>query len=259
MEVIGHDAVKAALEKNLPRVTLLRGTPSIGKWTLAEHLRQTHGFTGLDVARVHLLNADRARELVEFAWRASLSERKLAIIRLDKSNDRAQTILLKALEDSQTYFILVASNTTVLPTITSRAETFQLSTLSRTDLAAVLQLRSNLNDAEAARLAKIGNGSVKRALTVFDGQLNKSKAVRALAAIHDHDPAGLEELAPKWTDEDTELLRTWARESITGRWSVFLPEESQFNGISFPLRLLGALRAEVRPKLAVRAALMSLI
>ena len=256
--MIGHSEIREALEKNLPRVTLLLGPKSIGKWTLAEHLRKHHEFTGLDVARVYKLTADRAREITEFSTRAGVGTRKLAIIQLDDATERAQNILLKSLEDSEAYFILVSS-IEPLPTIVSRAALYRMGLLSDEEVARVIRFRAKLNDAEAERLAHIGHGSVARALAVLDGKTNKGVVVRALAAVHDHDAAALEELAPKWDDNSTELLRTWATEAITGRWSVFLAEESQFQGVSFPVRLLAALRHDVRPKLMVRAVLMSMI
>jgi replication-associated recombination protein RarA len=258
MPLYGHDSLRVILEADLPRVTLLTGFPSIGKWTLAEHLRWKHGFEGMDVLRIHKLTADHARSVVEFAERASIATKKLAIVRLDNATDRAQTILLKALEDTECVFILISS-TGALRTIRSRSEEFRLGMLDRDTLAQVVRSRTNLGEAASYRLADIGHGQVKRALNALDSSKSKGLVVRVLMALHEHDAEGLEHVALKWDDSATELLRIWATEAITQRWAVFTKEESLVVGINLPLKLLMALKPNLRPKLVVRSTLMAMI
>ena len=63
----------------------------------------------------------------------------------------------------------------------------------------------------------------------------------------------------KWTDEHTELLVVWCTETITERWKLFKAEDADLPGQKLPLRLLIALRADIRPRLVVRHSLLSVL
>lgn len=257
-EVFGHEEIRQVLQKRLPAVSLFVGPKSTGKWQVAEWLRQEHRVSSSDVLRVNRLTQENARFIESFSRTLPQGEFRLCVVRLDGSTEIALNTLLKTLEDtSSTVFILIASERP-LPTITSRAEVFQFGLLSAEDVSSVLQNKNFKPSVAKDRAAKSG-GRVEPALgesKLVDG---KTEVLKALDAIASHNVKSLESLAPKWTQEHTDLLVSWCYESLTGRWKFFTEDETRIRGTSVPLRILMVLRQDIRPRLVVRAALPALL
>jgi hypothetical protein len=253
--LIGHDAV---LERTLPLPTaaLFVGPRSVGKWTAAEHLRRAGHVAVGDVLRLHRLSVDDARSGVRFATSAAAGLDKLVIARLDDATPAALVVLLRALEESDptVHFILVSEN---MPpdTITSRTVVQHFPLLTEQQVFEVLCLLKK-NPAEARVLAARAGGQVSRALALAEQGEVKIGVLAVLRAFREHDPSVLDALAPKWSDQHTALLEAWCREQVTGRWRIFTQEESGMEGSKTALRILTAIRVQVRPRLVVRAQLM---
>lgn len=257
--IVGHAAVLSRLKAALPPVALFEGPQSVGKWATAEYLRTFYGVANEDTFRARRLDVETAKTIVDFTSTAPIKELKLVIISMAGATKAAQHILLKTLEESheRVCFILVASYP-VLDTISSRAVRYQFGALSDTEVAQVLELRK-MKPGDAKALADRARGSVKQAFEATEVGEYKPLVVLALRAISLKDSDALEQLAGRWTDEHTEYLRKWAREALTAHWRWFSPEDSEITGNRIPLKLLMALRPDIRPKLVVRASLMSVL
>jgi replication-associated recombination protein RarA len=254
--IYGHEEARTILEQHLPSVVLLRGSPSIGKRTLASHLADHHGYPAYDVRVVEKLSADEARDLKRFAGVAPMtSAGKLVIAEIDGASDSALNALLKLLEEPppSCKFLLLASRRP-LDTILSRSHQVQLGLLSEQDVYNVLHLRFGMEPSQARRAAEVSGGRLDRAMTAGDQDQSRAAVLTVLKSIADKDPALLEAAASKWDQVAHDLLARWCREARSGRWSVF--DESETFGLAkdpeLPLRVLRGLRLNCSPKLAVR-------
>lgn len=259
MAVVGHERITRVLALELPQVSLFVGPDSVGKWTAAEWLRREHAILDGDLLRIRRLTVDDARTLVRFASIAPVGARKLAIVRLDRATPASLHILLKSLEEAHesVRFILIAREKT-LPTVVSRAEVFQFSLLTTEQVTTIL-LKKNFKPVEAKRYAELSGGHVSRALAMVEGMDAKITVLSAVRALRERDAVALDNHAGKWEDKHTELLAELCREVITGRWRVFSDAETEGMGRKLPLRILTALRQEIRPRLVVRYSLMSVL
>lgn len=257
--LIGHEQVLSRLGGGLPPVATFVGPASVGKWTAAEEVRREHAVVGADVFRARSMTMDEARAVVRFASTAAAGRMKLTIARLDRATSQSMTVLLKTLEDSHSSvrFILVSEN--VPPrTIASRSEVFDFPLLTEAQVVQVL-LAHGKSLAEAQLLASRCGGQVARALKLASGNDVKITVLAAIRALAERDARVLDTVASRWTDEHTMLLEVWCREVITGRWRIFAAGESEVRGTAIPMRILMALKADVRPKLVVRAGLMGVL
>lgn len=209
--------------------------------------------------RVRLLTSDDARSVVRFALASPLGVRRLAIIRLDQATPAALHVLLKTLEElpPTTHIILIATEMP-LETIVSRAEMFRFSLLTEEQVEDVL-LQRKFKPTEARRWASLSGGQVRKALDLVEDLDAKITVLSAVRAIRERDANGLDNLATKWTDQHSDLLGALCREAITGRWRIFSDAEVEGMGKKLPLSILYALRPEIRPRLVVRASLMSVL
>ena len=258
-EFFGHTEIVKTLTESLPQVSLFLGPISVGKWELAEHVRRYYDVRQGDVLRIKRLTQDNAKFVEAFAHSAPQGDFRLCIIRLRKASESALNTLLKTLEEStSTKFILVAEETP-LPTIVSRCEVFSFGLLSQEEVEGILTHVKNFAPGPAGTRAALSGGQVLPALVYTKTQDSKTVVLRALEAVASNDPRALEELAPRWQEEHTELLTTWCYESLTSRWRLFTEAETRIRGTALPLRILMAIRPNLRPRLIVRHALASLL
>ena len=260
MTVIGHEDVVTALTVEFPRVALLAGPASVGKWTTAEHVRRHHKIFEPDVLRVKFLDMAAARTISAYVSRAPSGAAGRAVIaRLDNARPEALNVLLKPLEDSgpDVHFLLVSSQH-VPATVETRARRYDFSLLSTDEMIRLLTEVRHLSPALAKRLAEVSGGQVRTALAVTSLVEQKNLVLLAVRALRDADPASLERLSDRWRDEHTELLARWAQEAVSQRWRLFNAEETGEMG-RLPLRVLVALRTDVRPRLVVRSLLPDLV
>jgi DNA polymerase III delta prime subunit len=260
MGVIGHNEVVSALLVEFPPVALLCGPPSVGKWTTAEHVRRHYQIFEPDVLRARHLDMESAGEVADFASRAASGPAgRVAIVRLDNARPEALNVLLKPLEESgpDMHFMLVSSQPVPF-TIESRARRYDFGLLSVEDVTRFLKQKRGMSDALASRLAAVSGGQIRAALESMDVAERKSLVLAAVRALREKDPAALESLADRWRDEHTELLAKWAREAVSHQWRLFNVEETGQVG-NLPLRVLVALRRDVRARLVVRSLLVDLL
>lgn len=259
MPVVGHESVTRVLAAELPPVALFLGPESVGKWTTAEWLRHEHEVDDADVLRIRRLTATEARSFVRFAVIAPKGSVKLAIVRLDRATAPSQHILLKTLEQApESFRAILISSGAPLSTVMSRSQLYRFSLLTEDQVAEVLR-KKNFNPTEAKHLASMSGGHVNRALTVAESMDPKVTVLAAVRALRERDADALDNLAGKWTDTHTELLADLCRESITYRWRIFSDAEVEGMGRKLPLKILTVLRPNIRPRLVIRASLMSIL
>lgn len=258
--MIGHNVVRRALESGPPlKASLFIGPNSVGKWTLAEHLITTWEIPTTDVIRIRNLNIEDARTITEAAQYYPVSGTRLILVRLDGASQESMNVLLKTMEDASevNHFILVGS---VMPleTVASRCAVFHFSLLSEDEVCQILVSRK-FSQAEALRLSKASGGRVGPALMVADGVDPKEDVLLAMKAITERDRKALDGLATHWTDNHTVSMGILCREAITGRWGVFKESEVSGLGKRLSMQILAALKPNIRPRLVVRASLMSVL
>lgn len=256
----GHEKNVKAVKAHLPSVLLFQGPASVGKWELAEFVRSHWKFKSSDVLRIKRLTQENARAAAKFANERPTGFAKLIIIRLDKKATKgAQNALLKTLEEARdAHFILIAEELPI-PTVRSRAVLYKFGVLTEENVKDILVHRKHFSEDRAASLARMSGGQVKNALSYAVKNESKMVVLKALDAVHRKDSATLESLATRWQEEHTELLIQWCYESLTKRWRVFIPDETNISGTKVPLRILISLERDLRPRLVVRAALASVL
>lgn len=260
MTYVGHKKIRQELERGLPPVTLFVGPESVGKWELAEHLRRFHKINEADVLRVKVLSMDNARMVVRFAETFPVSKFKLAIVRLRKVSANALNVLLKTLEEAHPAirFILIAEEPP-LATVQSRSAIYEFGLLFDEQVAEILVEAKGFKEDTAEERARLSGGQIFRALAVQDLKETKPLVLTALQAFQKKDTRMLEAVANTWKDDHTELLVVWCNEALSKRWKVFSADDVALTGRTIPLKILMALRAEIRPRLVVRASLVSVL
>ena len=229
----GHDRVVEELRRTLqqgrfPHALLFVGPEGIGKRSFARALAQallceTRSPTELDpcaacpgclqveagthpdfleVARPedkHELPIRVIRALCDqFGLKPARGVRKVAVVDdADDLNDEAANAFLKTLEEPPPGAVLILIGTSAdvqLPTIVSRCQVVRFDPLPAADVAALLQEQGVVPDAtEAARLAALADGSLRRALGLADPDLDgfRRAMIDELAGDHGFDPPGL--------------------------------------------------------------------
>jgi len=242
--------------EDLPAISLFVGPASVGKWTVAEALGRRF-YNSFGVIRVRALTMDAARDLTMLS---TFATPRLVIIRLTRSTDASQNVLLKTLEEcstTATKFILID---TELPpeTITSRCTVYRFPLLTDAAVEEIL-LNRNFSAVEAKKLALAAGGQMRNALNRGDMVDDKQLVLTALRAIIERDSDTLDDLAAKWGDPHSALMVTLCTEAISGRYRIFNSEEIEGIGRKLPLRILIALGPGIRPRLVVRSSLMGVL
>ena len=229
----GHDRVVAELRRSLqqgrfPHALLFVGPEGIGKRTFAKKLAksllcETRPAANLDpceacpgclqveagthpdfieVARPedkHELPIRVIRDLCnQFGLKPARGTRKIAILDdADDLNDEAANAFLKTLEEPPPGAVLILIGTSAevqLQTIVSRCQVMRFDPLSETDIAELLQEQGVAEDADtAARLAALGDGSIRRAIGLADAELERFRRllIDELVADHGFDPPAM--------------------------------------------------------------------
>lgn len=256
----GHEKVVKAVNNHLPPVLLFLGPRSVGKWELAEYIREKWKFKKSDTLRIKRLTQENARFAAKFASERPRGWARLVIVRIDKKATKgAQNTLLKSMEEARDAVFIIVSEEPPIETVKSRAVTYSFGLLSDEDVKNILMDRYNFSAERAELLAGASGGQVRKALAYASQQEEKLVVLKALDCVSRKDNTGLEALATEWQDEHTELLIRWCYESLTGKWKTFVPGESNISGKKVPMRILLALQLDLRPRLVVRSALASVL
>lgn len=223
-ELVGHQRQLGWLTRELPQVTLITGPASVGKRKLAHEILAARGGVSTEVTE---LTADEARRVTREAGIAPFGPRKNILIRLDKSSETAQNILLKTLEEPAptARFLLLASEP-LLPTIVSRCHRIRVGLLTDDEVFLVLT-GLGVSEADARAYAPWGNGQVAPALEAVSGaerlRAERGLVSAALKAALSPEAGLLSTVMRGWGREHTVHLTAWAAEASHGRWRRFGP------------------------------------
>jgi DNA polymerase-3 subunit delta' len=229
----GHDRVVAELRRSLeqgrfPHALLFVGPQGIGKRTFARKLAQSllceaRPAEALDPCEAcpgclqvkadthpdfvqaarpedkHELPIVVIRDLCDqFGLKPARGLRKVAILDdADDLNEESSNAFLKTLEEPPPGAVLILIGTSAevqLQTIVSRCQVVRFDPLPADDVAALLLDQGVAPDpTDAARLAALGDGSLRRALDLADGALERFRRalIDELAADHGFDPPAL--------------------------------------------------------------------
>lgn len=259
-EIVGHDKIIARLERGIPLVSIFVGERSVGKWTTALWVRDRLDIREGDFLALKSLTADAAREATQFLKRAPFGKVRLLVANLSGASRTTQGMLLTSLESLRptSMVILVAPPDTLSPPLLSRGEVFEFSPLSDENVAQILMSR-NFGEAKAVTLAALARGQVVNALRFAEVNDTRNTVIGAVRSLLTRDAKTLDTFASRWTDEHTELLATMCREAISGRTALFTQEEIEALGRKLALKVLTAIRPEVRPRLVVHSQLMTVL
>lgn len=258
--MIGHTMARAYLERELPPSVLLYGPPSIGKWTLANHLADHHQVHALDRWLVeHNLTVSTARLITTFATRAPQGQFKLIIARLDDATRAGLNAMLKTLEEpTPTVKFIFTAHGKPLATIASRCTVFELGTLSPPELEHLYRSRG-MPGTKARRAAVFARGSVTRGYDAEQADAHRAQVLTLVRALTTGDRDQFHAVFNGWDGRSSELLHALFTEALTGRWSTF--KEADAAGLNHDRRrlwhmVIACMRVrDVRPRLGVRAAL----
>lgn len=260
MAVQGHSNLLTSLHTYLPSVSAFIGPYSVGRWTVAEHLRWRYNIDPNDVLRVNTLDVEAAGTVQQFILTSPAnSEFKLVIVELYKASAEAQAALVPSLENPRNARIIVVTQPhEASQAVLQYAVPYRFRYLSASDVSNVLIDKLAFSKERAEELGSRSGGQVSGALSLSNSEDFIDMAKAAILALRTHDPDALEELAPKWTEEATGFLAQWCIENLSDRWRVF-DEGDKVEARKLPLSILMALRARVRPRLVVRSQLMSIL
>lgn len=258
--VVGNTASVLALTTEFPMVALLSGPTSVGKWAAAEQARRANKIFEPDVLRIHRLGVTEAAALIDFALTAAAGTHgRAAIIDLDGARRGPGAMLLTLLERPLPgLHVLLISSQPLPETLSSRARVYPFGLLSTPQVAYVLRHERGIAPPQATTLAQGSGGQVSAALDMLAVAEDKPLVLAAVAALRTRDTEALAGLADRWRAAHTTMLGRWAQEAVSGQWRWFTRAECADAG-SLPIRVLLALRADVRPRLVVRSVLMDLV
>lgn len=257
--LIGHPQAQLLFFGELPRLSLFHGPDSVGKWTAASEIAYQRKLNVWDVQKISRLTAETAREINTFAFIAPYGDCRICIVNLKDATNGSLNSLLKTLEEAPltSKFIFISESPTI-DTITSRAQVVEFGLLSEAQVSQILVSRKFSKEG-AKTLAALSGGQVIKALAASELNDIKPDIIILLKAFREHSPNALEGLATRWTEAHTELLQRWCVEAVSQRWKLFTEEESYMPSRGVPLKVLAALRADVRPRLVVRHSLMTVL
>lgn len=166
-----------------------------------------------------IIRIEAIRELTELAARYPvMSDRRVLLIdEVDLMNEPAANSLLKTLEEPPgevTFILVTAARSALLDTIISRCMPLAFGVLARDEIAAVLA-RQGVADGQAAEIAALSDGSLGRALQLFEsgGLERRDSAIKFLEGLH--------RLSMTTIWREAEAMEKWGREELA-EWLLYL-------------------------------------
>jgi replication-associated recombination protein RarA len=262
IEIVGHESVLRRLRLNLPSVSLFLGATSVGKWTTAQWVREQYKVSDGDFLAVRSLTVESATKVSTFLRFKARDGNRLAVVYVGSAGWTAQNVLLSSLENigPSSAVILVADRdeSDIAPTLYSRAEVFAFGRLHESQVAEIL-IRRGFKESTANHLATLSDGRVQPALRLLNQNETKVAVLGVVRALLLRDAKTLDTFASRWSEEHTALLDVLCREAITGRPMVFEAESIEALGRKLALKILTALRHDVRARLVVHSQLMGVL
>ncbi len=250
--VVGHERVRALLERNLPPVILLRGLPSIGKWTLACHLIDHHGVDVFD--RYYIcgdFSVPDSHDLLAWAHRPPHGRFKAAAVNLDGATQMAFHLLLKTVEEPPPGIRFVFTASGHLPdTLVSRCIVYDLAPLSPEQLRRVL-IAQGMSKPVAERQAAAGRGQVDQALA-RTAEAQYEILFGILRALAMRDAAAFDKAFTDFGIATRDLLHRWLVEALTGERILFSDEEMFGFNRNRPLLMAMMRRLSMAPATSAR-------
>ena len=198
-----------AVEKELrPRLEMLRDDPyEVVDFSLRPSLTNEDSSKSLQA----FYPIDYFREYIRKAARLKPNEGRKTVIILtgiEKMRKEAANAFLKLLEEpSEDLMFLLTTNHTeaLLPTIISRCQHIQLSTLKTNEIEQALITHDGLTQKDAAYLARIsgGNYAMTRFYDVDQLKSTRSEVVNYLRASYIQDAVEVTEKAQNWQNDQT--------------------------------------------------------
>lgn len=228
--IIGHEVARAALERELPSVSLLLGPDGTGKRTLADHLLAHHDIHPSNIIRIAKLDAESARGVVEVCSHIPQGGLRVIVIDLDGCGEAAQNVILKALEEAPDplRFILLSS-APPLATITSRAQVFRSGYLSPGQLEEALKgLGKDPGLAALAPLGTVPSALAQEKKSAEDAQREAGVVAAAVRAAGNGEWEAMNRSMRGWTPAHSRLLLEWCVQAMSGRTGGYPPDFSRF-------------------------------
>lgn len=262
-EFIGHsDVVDILTKQPLPRVGLLVGPASIGKWTLTHRLAEHHGVAMVDrFLAPDGLTVETARTIARFVGTAPFGTVKLVTARLDGSTREAFNALLKVIEeppDTARFLFTAVSASSIPATVVSRCAIFRVGLLSETEVRQIL-LDQGMRAAAAHRVSALGLGQVKAAQKIDTSDAARMTVLNIVKALAMSDAELFNKAFISFDAASFGLLRQWFCEALSSRWRYFTEadtfglrgDRARLANMYFSFEQL----AGANPRLGVRAAL----
>jgi DNA polymerase III delta prime subunit len=258
--LVGHEGVTRALSSQLPPVSIIKGPQSVGKRMIAAHAAMSNNIARTDFTEVSRLTVGEANRVKDFMRTEPSSNLKFALIDLDQATDLAVQKLLKALEEPPKYarFSLISSKK-IPSTLLTRGHKYTVGLLNPTDLFEIL-IAKGVPELDAVKVSKLGR--VDLALEAYSDVATKAVALNVLQAVETSDYVFFTQTYKAVDDKAANMIIALLEESAAQNWKLFNPEYlGAFANKNVALTILAAWSnlANARPKLAVRAALESVM
>jgi hypothetical protein len=260
--VIGHEQIRAELERELPsQPVLLLGPESTGKWQLALWLAAYHApwYNQRIIGQPRIAAIRELRGfLATLPTPGGGSGVKVVAINLNHGVSLSiQDALLKDLEEAPDYarFIIIASKSP-LATISSRCIIWRWGVLTDDEVARVL-VSKGASLKEAAAVAPVGRGRVAPALAAAERfRPARAAVLGAVRAIAAKDSDQFERAVKTWEETEDWMLRELLGAAASGNSTpLFSSTERQIIGSTVARRGIALLSAsgQAKPQVAVHA------
>ena len=258
-EILGNEEIIRSFLAEFPPVSLLTGPPSIGKRRVAEAAITAQGYAPADVLIVNSLGVPEARKVIRFLETSSTTDKGSAVLISLDSSLLGADVLLKSLEDIPEHVRVVMVASRPIPeTLESRAVVYRFGYLAPDDVILVMKkIKKGLSEGFVSRLVG-GFGNIENAMDGLKATADKALVLSAVRAVNSRDVDLLALVSKEWRTSHTELLVSWAIEATSGRPRLFTATEIEDAG-TLPLRLLQALRFDIRTRFVLSAVLPSLM
>jgi hypothetical protein len=259
--LVGHQGVIGALSSQLPPVSIITGPPSVGKRLIAAHAAMTNNISRVDFTEVGKLTVNEASRIKDFMSVSPMSNLKFALIDLDNASDAAINDLLQALEYPPKYarFSLISSKRVPHTLRTRAGHKFTVGLLKPEELFQIL-VSKGIKEDDASKASTLGR--VDLAIAACTNSAARTTALTVLESAASNDYVLFAQAFKAVDDNTAKVIINMLEEAASQKWKLFNPNYlGPFSDRRVALAVLSSWStvATARPKLAVRAALESIM